>query len=183
MKNIERLNMTMGTQTGWSLTDDSCLQFQRQESEKCFDMIQLIWLDTTKEDLGHPDREYIVVAAHIELEEQELENYISGYYDSISDMTNAYNLPLKDLYPLIAECAFENIWDESGYDYTSGMLTKAEAEELILTYVETCNCTLPNRACSRCGHPVFTSFLKDADNEYKYQCMNCNEDLYMFETI
>lgn len=183
MKNIERLKVTIGTCTGWYLTDDACLQFQRQESEKVFDMIQLIWLDSTEEDSGYPDRDYVVVAAHIELEDQELENYVSGYYDSISDMMGIYNLPLKDLYPLIAECAFENIWDQSGYDFTSELLTKTEAEELILTYVETCNCTLPNRICSRCGHPVFTSFFKDTENQYKFQCMNCNEDLYMIETI
>lgn len=32
--------------------------------------------------------------------------------------------------------------------------------------------------CNRCGSPVLKSDLDD----YAYQCMNCDEDLYSFET-
>ena len=32
--------------------------------------------------------------------------------------------------------------------------------------------------CNRCGSPVLKSDLDD----YVYQCMNCDEDLYEFET-
>ena len=32
--------------------------------------------------------------------------------------------------------------------------------------------------CNRCGSPVLKSDLDD----YAYQCMNCDEDLYEFET-
>ena len=35
-----------------------------------------------------------------------------------------------------------------------------------------------NRVCNRCGCYVLKSELK----EYSYQCMNCDEDLYIFET-
>ena len=37
---------------------------------------------------------------------------------------------------------------------------------------------VPNRVCNRCGNHVLTSELE----EYKYQCMHCDEDLYEFET-
>lgn len=35
------------------------------------------------------------------------------------------------------------------------------------------------RRCNRCGAIVFRSNLPE---EYSYQCFNCDEDMYMFET-
>lgn len=180
---LKKLNVTMGQNHGWYCTDDDCLQFQRKEAEKVFDMIQLIWLDTTKRDTGYPDREYIVVAARIEVDDDQIEDYIAGFYESTKAMMETYSSSIEDLYGIIAECAFENISGESGYDFVSKMLTKVEAEEMIMTYVETCNGTLSNRVCRRCGHPVFESFLRHTENGYLYQCFHCDEDLYGFETI
>jgi hypothetical protein len=37
---------------------------------------------------------------------------------------------------------------------------------------------VPNRVCNRCGNHVLTSELE----EYPYQCLHCDEDLYEFET-
>lgn len=34
------------------------------------------------------------------------------------------------------------------------------------------------RHCNKCGNPVTESDLKD----YSYQCLECDEDLYLFET-
>lgn len=39
-----------------------------------------------------------------------------------------------------------------------------------------------NVYCSRCGSPVLLSDLSDTENEYKYQCLSCDEDLYEIET-
>lgn len=36
-----------------------------------------------------------------------------------------------------------------------------------------------NRACNRCGSDVFESEIRE---EYSYQCMKCDEDLYAYET-
>jgi hypothetical protein len=36
-----------------------------------------------------------------------------------------------------------------------------------------------DRVCRRCGRYVLTSEL----DEYKYQCVHCDEDLYEFETV
>lgn len=36
-----------------------------------------------------------------------------------------------------------------------------------------------DRICRRCGRYVLTSEL----DEYKYQCVHCDEDLYEFETV
>ena len=38
---------------------------------------------------------------------------------------------------------------------------------------------VPNRFCNRCGRPILKS---DVPEEYPFQCMHCDEDLYEIET-
>ena len=142
MDNLKRLQTYMGVASGWYETDDSCMQHCRKVTEDEYDLIQLIWLDTTEGDSGYPDREHIVVAAHIDLLETNWELAISGYYESLQQMQECYDgLSIEELKPLIAECAFENLNDVSEYDFVSGMLTRQEAENLIEEYIGFCNNT------------------------------------------
>lgn len=140
MNNLKRLQTYMGTASGWYETDDDCWQHCRKATEDEYDLIQLMWLDTTEGDPGSPDREYIVVAAHIDLLETDWELAIGGYYDSLQQMQECYDgLSVEELKPLIAECAFENLHGEGEYDFVSGMLTRQEAENLIKEYIGFCN--------------------------------------------
>lgn len=133
---LKRLTNQMSQESGWYETDDCDMQHCRKVTENEYDFIQMWWMDTTKSS----DHEYIVVAAHINLEEEDWEVAINGYYDSLQYMQECYDgASIESLKPLIAGCAFENIYGESGYDYASGMLTKAEAEELIQKYIFLCN--------------------------------------------
>ena len=140
MDNLKRLQTYMGVASGWYETDDDCRQHCRKVTEDEYDLIQLMWLDTTEDDPGCPDREYIVVAAHIDLLETDWELAIDGHYDSLQQMQECYDgLSIEELKPLIAECAFENLNDVSEYDFVSGMLTRQEAENLIEEYIGFCN--------------------------------------------
>ena len=37
--------------------------------------------------------------------------------------------------------------------------------------------------CPRCGRPVIESDLWDAENEYPFQCVHCDEDFYSIECL
>ena len=37
--------------------------------------------------------------------------------------------------------------------------------------------------CPRCGRPVTESDLWGSENEYPFQCVNCDEDFYAIECV
>ena len=65
----------------WYMTDDDCYQHMRNNGST-YEMIQSVWLDTTREDRARGLTEYCVCRGEINLDdysEDEMEDYISSY--------------------------------------------------------------------------------------------------------
>lgn len=115
---------------GFVVTDNDCMQCRKDLGNREFLFIQSIWL-------GEEDA-YEVVAHTEDLKEMSLKDIktaVSGYYDGILGMEQAYNLPLGQLDSIVAECSFENrgIWCE----HESEAVSWGVAENIIQQFIDT----------------------------------------------
>ena len=78
--------------------------------------MQVVWLNVTNGDEGYPNKEYTVVTGIVDLDDysdSDVEKEVRGYYESLEQMCESYNVPVKcwtDLDQIIAECIFE-LWE------------------------------------------------------------------------
>ena len=113
----------------WEATDELQWRRKREDAERAYDFIEVVWLDTVKGDPGWPDKEYTVVTGSVYLDnysDEEIEMEITGYYDSIEQMCESYGISFecwKELDSIIAECIFES-WEN--FD-SHGMFTEEDA--------------------------------------------------------
>lgn len=99
----------------WECTDSDCCQYMRRDG-KLFEMIEMVWLDTTEEDIEEGNHPYIVVQEIIDLNdysEEEIKGYLAPYqlsFEGQDDWT-------------IAECILEEVilnnWCIANAFYTS----------------------------------------------------------------
>ena len=90
----------------WSETDSDCCQHIRNDGN-IYEMIQVVWLDTTKEDKEKGLHEYCVVRSSIDLDDyskEEMEGYISSYDYTLNKLREDYG---DDMWSIIAECILE----------------------------------------------------------------------------
>lgn len=118
----------------WYETDSDCCQYMRNDGQK-YEIIQSVWLDTTKKDKDNGLHEYIVVNDEIDLNElndEDVLGAISSYGYNIISFINSYGDAVNNI---IAECyladhslcdgntigAFHNFDDAKAYieDYIS----------------------------------------------------------------
>ena len=115
-------------------TGDGCCQHMRKDGLN-YEMIQLVWLDTTEEDLARGLHEYVVVKDEVHLQDEDTANKIIDAIDCYG-----YTVPFlikeygHDANDIIAECLLEdsilcdaNIIGE--FD------TEKEAEQFIVDYI------------------------------------------------
>ena len=97
----------------WYETDHDCCQHMRNDGDIWYEMIQLIWLDTTEEDIANGLHEYCIVNMMICLDEfsnEEKEMYLSAYGYTLESVTKEYGDAANRI---IAECILEeNIWSD-----------------------------------------------------------------------
>ena len=125
---------------GFEQTDSDCLQCIKSLGDREYSLIRVIWLDTTNEDIkssaNNCINNYVVVADKININEfsrEDIEAIISSYYASIEDMENKYNMSLKELDSLVAECIFE---ESQSYSMKSNIVTWDEAEQIIQKFID-----------------------------------------------
>lgn len=99
----------------WYTTDDGCCQHMRKDGLN-YEMIQLVWLDTTEEDLARGLHEYVVVKDEVHLQDE----------DTIGKII--------DVNDIIAECLLEDsiLCDAN---IISEFDTEKEAEQFISDYI------------------------------------------------
>lgn len=115
---------------GFELTDNDCMQCRKDLGNRKFLFIQKIYLDS--------DEAYCVVADTEDLTDmslKDIENAICGYYDSISEMEESYDLPLGQLDDVIAECNFESR-PYCDWKYQSKTVSWERAEAIIQTFID-----------------------------------------------
>lgn len=91
----------------WSQIDCDCCQYIRNDGN-IYEMIQLVWLDTTEEDRQRGYHEYCVVNGTIDLNdyyEEEIECYISSYGYTMDSLKDEYGDDA--MWSIIAECILE----------------------------------------------------------------------------
>lgn len=97
----------------WYITDDSCCQHMRKDGLN-YEMIQLVWLDTTEEDLARGLHEYVVVKDEVHLQDEDTADKI------VND--------------IIAECLLEDsILNDA--NIIGEFDTEKEAEQFISDYI------------------------------------------------
>ena len=92
--------------TPWYETDCDCYQHMRSDGT-VYEMIQVIWLDTTREDRARGLHEYCVCHGEIDLNdfsEEEMEGYISSYGYTMDGLREEYG---DDMWGIVAECILE----------------------------------------------------------------------------
>ena len=92
----------------WSQTDSDCCQYVRNDGG-IYEMIQAVWLDTTKEDKEKGFHEYCVVTGSIDLEdysEEEMEGYVAVYDYTLNGLREEYG---DDMWGIVAECILEEV--------------------------------------------------------------------------
>lgn len=90
----------------WYETDNDCYQHMRNDGT-VYEMIQAIWLDTTREDRARGLHEYCVCQGEIDLKdfsEEEMESYISSYGYTMKCLREEYG---DDMWGIVAECILE----------------------------------------------------------------------------
>ena len=70
-----------------------------------------------------------------EYSDEDIEMAICGYYESIEEMENLYELSIRELDALVAECAFENICFIT--DLHSDIVSWDDAEDIIQHFIDT----------------------------------------------
>lgn len=94
--------------TPWYETDSDCYQHIRNDGT-AYEMIQAIWLDTTREDRARGLHEYCVCQGEIDLNyfsEKEMESYISSYGYTMKGLREEYG---DDMWGIVAECILEEV--------------------------------------------------------------------------
>ena len=74
-----------------------------------YEMVQAVWLDTTREDIARGLHEYCVVRGEIDLKnysEEEMEGYICSYGYTMENLRDQYG---DAMYGVIAECILEEV--------------------------------------------------------------------------
>lgn len=92
--------------TPWYEIDPDCYQHMRSDGT-VYEMIQAIWLDTTREDRARGLHEYCVCQGEIDLNdfsEEEMESYISSYGYTMDSLREEYG---DDMWGIVAECILE----------------------------------------------------------------------------
>ena len=92
----------------WYETDSDCCQHMRNDGT-VYEMIQAIWLDTTREDRARGLHEYCIVQGSIDLKdysEDDMECYISSYGYTMDSIRSEYG---DDMWNIIAECILEDV--------------------------------------------------------------------------
>lgn len=92
--------------TPWYETDSDCYQYMRNDGT-VYEMIQAIWLDTTREDRAKGLHEYCICQGEIDLNdfsEEEMECYISSYGYTMDGLREEYG---DDMWDIVAECILE----------------------------------------------------------------------------
>ena len=116
---------------GFVCTDDDCMQCRKYIGDRKYIFIQALWLDTINDE-----DTYSVVADTIDVSKmttEDIECAIYGYYDSIKDMEQKYEVALEDLDWLVAECEFES---KITWEYGSRVVTEKRAEEIIQKFID-----------------------------------------------
>lgn len=90
----------------WYETNSDCCQHMRNY-ENSYEMIQAIWLDTTREDKERGVQEYCICRGEVDLNtfsEEEMEGYISSYGYTMEGLKEEYG---DDMWGIVAECILE----------------------------------------------------------------------------
>lgn len=90
----------------WHETDSDCAQHMRNDGT-AYEMIQAVWLDTTREDRARGLHEYCICRGEIDLKdysEEEMECYISSYCYTLDSLRAEYG---NDMWGIVAECILE----------------------------------------------------------------------------
>lgn len=91
----------------YEIDNDCCQHIRHDDESNWYEMIQIVWLDTTEADRAEGAHEYIVVAGSIEIAdytEDEIAGYISSYGYTIDSLNKEYGEAATDI---IAECILE----------------------------------------------------------------------------
>ena len=92
----------------WYMTDDDCYQHMRNNGST-YEMIQSVWLDTTREDRARGLHEYCICRGEINLNDysdEEIEGYIGSYGYTLDSLKREYSYSMRDI---IAECILEDV--------------------------------------------------------------------------
>ncbi|MCD8083429.1 MAG: hypothetical protein LUE86_08015 [Clostridiales bacterium] len=124
---------------GFYVTDNDCMQCCKELGNQRYLLIEAKWLDTCEGDerAKHAESKtdnYTVVGAYMDVSEYsdgEIELAISGFYKDIHEMEKSYGCSVDEMKEIVAECAFENIPDESGHDFVSNVVSWKDAEAII----------------------------------------------------
>jgi len=119
----------------WKLTDDDCCQYIRKD-DSIYELIQLVWLDTTDEDIAQGNHEYCIVKTELNIDtidEEEIDGVLSIYGYEKEKLYEDFGVDgARDM---IAECLME---DDALHDCNviADADTKEEAEAFIKNYIE-----------------------------------------------
>ena len=92
----------------WYETDSDCCQHVRR-NEDVFEMIQVVWLDITREDRARGLHEYCICRGEINLNDysdEEIECYIGLYGYTLESLQEEYG---DHMWDIIAECILEEV--------------------------------------------------------------------------
>ena len=90
----------------WNLYDNDCCQYIKQNGTE-YEIVQVVWLDTTEEDRANGLHEYVIVNLTIDLrdyDDEEKEIFISTYGYTLEDLAEQYEDAADSI---IAECILE----------------------------------------------------------------------------
>ena len=118
----------------WYTTGDGCCQHMRKDGLN-YEMIQLVWLDTTEEDLARGLHEYVVVKDEVHLQDEDtadkIVDAISCYGYTVPFLIKEYGHDANDI---IAECFLEDsILNDA--NIIGEFDTEKEAEQFIVDYI------------------------------------------------
>ena len=100
-----------------------------------YEMIQAVWLDTTREDMARGLHEYCVVRGEIDLKnysEEEMEGYFGHYGYTMENLRDQYG---DAMYGVIAECILEEV-TVCDSCVVANADSREEAKEIIMRLTE-----------------------------------------------
>lgn len=92
----------------WYETDNDCCQHMRNDGS-VYEMIQAVWLDTTREDRARGLHEYCICQGDIDLKdysEKEMDMYVHSYGYTMDSLRKEYG---DDMWGIVAECILEEV--------------------------------------------------------------------------